>query len=90
MTHLAAFVLGILSTLALLHLLARRVAHPRPFRRSRVAIRESDYVRLYRQIDDAIRQLDELDAARSRRPPIPSIDWIAQVNACLDPEDGAA
>lgn len=65
MTHLAAFGLGIASTLALLHLLARRAARPRPFRRSRVAVRESDYVRLFKQIDDACRQLDELDAARA-------------------------
>jgi hypothetical protein len=89
MTHLAAYVLGILSALVLLRLLARRVARPpRPFRRSRIAVRQSDYVRLFKQIDDACRQLDELDAARARRRSVPpaglSDRVIAEINTRLD------
>lgn len=88
MTHLVAFVLGFLSALLLLHLIARRTAHPRPFRRSRVAVRQSDYVRLFKQIDDACRQLDELDAARARRRSVPpaglSDRIVAEINTRLD------
>ena len=87
MSYLAAFALGFVSALALVHYAARRVVRPRPFRRSRVAIRQSDYTRLLRQIDEACRQLDELDAARARRA-VPRIDWIEQVNGCLPKQDG--
>ena len=86
MSYLAAFTLGFVSALALVHYAARRIVRPRPFRRSRVAIRQSDYTRLLRQIDEACRQLDELDAARARRA-VPTIDWIEQVNGCLPKQD---
>ena len=87
MSYLAAFALGFISALALIHYAARRIVRPRPFRRSRVAIRQSDYTRLLRQIDEACRQLDELDAARARRA-VPTIDWIEQANSCLPKQDG--
>ena len=87
MSYLAAFALGFVSALALVHYAARRIVRPRPFRRSRVAIRQSDYTRLCRQIDEACRQLDELDAARARRA-VPTIDWIEQANSCLPKQDG--
>ena len=56
MSYLAAFALGFVSALALVHYAARRIVRPRPFRRSRVAIRQNDYTRLLRQIDEACRQ----------------------------------
>ena len=86
MSYLAAFALGFVSALALVHYAARRIVRPRPFRRSRVAIRQSDYTRLCRQIDEACRQLYELDAARARRA-VPTIDWIEQANSCLPKQD---
>lgn len=86
LTHAAAFVLGFVSAVALLRYVAARVVaeQRRPFRRSRVAVRQDDYTRLYRQIDQACRQLDALDAARHA---VSSVDWIAQANECL-PKDG--
>ena len=47
LTHAAAFVLGFVSAIALIHLAARRLAaHPRPLSRRRLAIRRPNADRL--------------------------------------------
>ena len=63
LTHAFAFVAGVLSAIALIHLAARRLAaHPRPLSRRRLAIRRANADRLPARADLSDRLVAELNA----------------------------
>lgn len=94
LTHLASFILGIIAAFALVRAAARHVARENRQRKRRVlAIRRDDYTRLWDDVQrglDAMRQLDELHAARLQRvrPPadLPP-DLVEEINALLSDQE---